>query len=92
LIRLANTLHGETGLKKTEVPIGEIERFDPFKSAIAFKDGTITVDVSESPQFRLGEVTYRPYQNERVKLPTAAAMLLLCKGAAEVTEERNNVQ
>lgn len=92
LIRLANTLHGGTGLKKTEVPIGEIERFDPFKSAIAFKDGTITVDVSESPQFRLGEVTYRPYQNERVELPTAAAMLLLCKGAAEVTEERNNVQ
>jgi len=92
LIRLANTLHGETGLKKIEVSADEIERFDPFNSAIAFKDGATTVYVTESPQFRLGEVNYPSYENEKVELPTAAAMLLLCKGAAEITEEENPVQ
>jgi len=84
LIRMNDTLHGKTGLKKVEVPITEIESFDPLKSAIAFKEGTVTVSVSETPHFRLGEETYGPYKEEKVKLPTAVAILLLCKGAAEV--------
>ncbi len=88
LIRLTNTLHGKTGLKKIEVPITDIERFDPFKSAIAFKEGTITVLVSDAPEFRLEDQTYGPYKNRQVELPTAAALLLLCKGMAEVKEEK----
>jgi len=84
LIRVSGTLHGKTGLKKVEVPVAEIESFDPLKNAIAFKEGIVAVSVIESPQFRLGEETYGPYKSERVELPTAAAMLLLCKGAAKV--------
>jgi len=87
LIRLTNTLHGKTGLKKIEVPITGIERFDPLKSAIAFKEGTVTVLVFDAPKFRLGDQTYGPYKNRQVELPTAAALLLLCKGMAEVKEE-----
>ncbi|UCE16520.1 MAG: hypothetical protein JSV12_02600, partial [Candidatus Bathyarchaeota archaeon] len=86
LIRLTNTLHGKTGLKKMEVPITDIERFDPFKSAIAFKEGTVTVLVSDAPEFRLGDQTYKPRKNQQVELPTAAALLLVCKGRAEVKE------
>jgi len=84
LIRMNNTLHGKTGLKKVEVPIAEIESFDPLRNAIAFKEGTVKVSVTEVPKFRLGEETYGPYKGEEVELPTATAMLLLCKGAAEV--------
>ena len=84
LIRISNTLHGKTGLKKTEVAVAEIESFDPLKSAIAFKEGTVTVSVTEVPKFRLGEETYGPYKIQKVELPTSVAMLLLCKGAAEV--------
>ena len=87
LIRLANTLHGETGLKKIEISPSEIEAFDPFKSAIAFRSGTITVDVYEAPEFRLGDQRYGPYKNEKVELPTAAALFLLCKGVAQVKED-----
>lgn len=86
LIRLANTLHGKTGLKKIEVPITGIEQFDPLKSAVAFKEGTVTILVSDAPQFRLGSETYGPYKEERIELPTAAALMLLCKGAAKVVE------
>jgi len=86
LIRLTNTLHGKTGLKKIEVPITEIEHFDPLKSAVAFKEGTVTILVSDAPQFRLGDQTYGPYQGQKVELPTAAALMLLCKGAAKVVE------
>ena len=88
LIRLTNTLHGKTGLKKIEVPIPDIERFDPLKSAIAFKEGTVTILVSDAPEFRLGDQTYGPYKNRQIELPTAAALLLLCKGMAEVKEEK----
>lgn len=92
LIRLANTLHGETGLKKIEVSVSGIERFDPFKRAVAFNQGTILIDVSNAPKFRLGDNFYGPYTDERVELPTAAAMLLLCKRIAKVAEESTLVQ
>jgi len=88
LIRLNNTLHGKTGLKKTEVPLASIEQFDPFKSAVAFRKGTAVLLVSEAPQFRLGDEIYGPYKNHKVELPTAAALLLLCKGLAKLEEEQ----
>lgn len=92
LIRLGNTLHGETGLLKIDVPISKIEEFDPFNAGIAFKQGETTVDVSEAPSFRLGDTIYGSYSKQKAELPTAAAMLLLCKGVAEITEEENHVQ
>lgn len=86
LIRLTGTLHGKTGLKKVEFPISSIEVFDPFKAAVAFKKGTVTVSVSDAPEFRLGDETFGPYKNSKVELPTAAAVLLVCKGRAKVVE------
>ncbi len=86
LIRLTNTLHGKTGLKKIEVPITGIEHFDPLRSAVAFEEGTATVLVSDAPEFRLGNETYGPYREQKTELPTAAALMLLCKGAAQVVE------
>lgn len=86
LLRLSNTLHGKTGLRKVMVPITGIEHFDPFKSAVAFKEGTVSVTVADAPQFRLGDETYGPYQEETIELPTAAALLLLCKGRAKMVE------
>jgi len=86
LIRLANTLHGKTSFKKVEFPISDIESFDPFKNAVAFKKGTTTLFVSAAPEFRLGDEIFGPYKNQKVELPTAAALLLVCKGRAEVVE------
>jgi len=87
LIRLANTIHGETGLKKTLFSPDHIEGFDPFKRAVAFEQDYVTIDIAEAPRFRLGEKVYGPFKNERVELPMAPAMLLLCKGVAEALEE-----
>ena len=86
LIRLNGSLHGKTGFRKVEVPRNNIEGFDPLKEAIAFSKGTLTIYVHEAPKLRIGEEIYGPFKKCRVELPTAAAMLLLCKGAAEVTE------
>ncbi len=88
LIRLPNTLHGKTGLKKIEVPIAEIEHFDPLKTAIAFKQGVLTVHALDVPQFRLGDQNYGPYKDVKVELPMAVALLLLCKGVARTVEKK----
>ena len=86
LIRLGGTLHGKTGMKKTEFLISAIENFNPFKSAIAFKRGTVTVMVSDAPAFRLGDQMFGPYRNQKIELPTAAAILLVCRKRAEVAQ------
>jgi DNA primase small subunit len=84
LIRLSDTLNGKTGLKKVEFPVSAIDDFDPFKMAIAFKEDFVDVKVYDAPKFRLGEETFGPYSNQKVELPTAAALLLICKNRAEV--------
>jgi DNA primase small subunit len=86
LIRLSETLHGKTGMKKVNIPISSIEDFDPFSSAIAFKKGTAAVFVSVAPEIRLGQEVFGPYKNQKVELPMAVAVLLICKGRAEVIE------
>jgi len=91
LIRLSNTLHGKTGLKKLNVSVSGIEGFDPLKEAVAFKEGRIRLMVSEAPEFRLGDERYGSYKNVEVDLPTAAALFLLCKDAAHVREDNYHV-
>jgi DNA primase small subunit len=87
LIRLADALHSKTGLKKVGFPISGIQDFDPFKNAIAFKKGTVSVFVSDAPEFRLGDEIFGPYKKQKVELPAAAAILLICRDRAEVVDQ-----
>jgi DNA primase small subunit len=84
LIRMNGTLHGKTGLKKVEFPAKNLQTFDPFTGAVAFKKGTAKVLVSDAPEFRLNGETLGPYKNQTVELPVAAAVMLICKRRAEV--------
>ncbi len=86
LIRMNGTLHGKTGLKKVEFPAKDLQTFDPFTGAVAFKKGTAKVLVSDAPEFRLSGETLGPYKNQTVELPTAAAVMLICKRRAEVAK------
>ncbi|MEM0313309.1 MAG: DNA primase small subunit PriS [Candidatus Bathyarchaeia archaeon] len=88
LIRLPNTLNSKTGFKKVEVPISKLEEFDPFKEAIAIRTGSIKVKVTSAPAFRVGNETFGPYRDMVVELPTAAALLLICRERAEAVEQQ----
>jgi hypothetical protein len=83
---LPETLNSKTGLKKVEFSISAVDDFDPFRDAVAFKRGIVEVKVSNAPKFRLGDETFGPYTNKKVKLPTAAALMLICRDRAEVVE------
>jgi DNA primase small subunit len=84
LIRMNGTLHGKTGLKKVEFPAKNLQDFDPFTGAVAFKKGEVKVLVSDAPEFRMEGKKLGPYKNQTVTLPTAAAVMLICKRRAEV--------
>jgi len=86
LIRMNGTLHGKTGLKKVEFPAKNLHDFDPFTAAVAFKKGKAKVLVFDAPEFKLSGETLGPYKNQVVELPTAAAVMLICKRRAEVTK------
>lgn len=92
LIRLPFTLHGKTGLKSMKVPAQSLESFDPLKEAIAFKEGTVRLFVNDTPAFRIGDQEYRPYHLEKVELPTAVAVYLLCKRAAKLLQDDTDIQ
>lgn len=84
LIRMNGTLHGKTGLKKVEFPAKDLQTFDPFSGAVAFKKGTVKVKVSDVPKFKMSGETLGPFKDEVRELPTAAAVMLICKGRAKV--------
>jgi DNA primase small subunit len=88
VIRLIGSLNGKTGFTVNLLSRDAIDDFDPFSDAIGFTDGTLKIKISKKqgkiPQFRIGNDTYGPFQNETVELPKAAAVLLLCKGVATV--------
>ena len=86
LIRLNGSLHGKTGLKKVEFDGNKLASFDPFTEAVAFKKGTMKVYVTNVPQFHIGGNLLGPYKDEKVELPMAAAILLICRDRAEVVE------
>ncbi|MEM2098537.1 MAG: DNA primase small subunit PriS [Candidatus Bathyarchaeia archaeon] len=86
LIRMPGTLHGKTGLKKIGFPAHQLMNFDPFTEAVAFKEGTANVFVFDAPEFRLSGEKYGPYRHQSVELPTAAAVLLICKDRAKLVK------
>jgi DNA primase small subunit len=85
LIRMNGTLHGKTGLKKVEFPAKDLQDFDPFTGAVAFKKGKVKVLVFDAPEFRMSGETLGPYKNQTLELPIAAAVMLICKKRAQVT-------
>lgn len=83
LIRLPGSLHGKTGFLVKKLPLLDFKDFNPFRDAQVFT-GTATVLIHDSPEFTLEDAFYPPMREIKKELPLSAAMLLLCKGVAEI--------
>jgi DNA primase small subunit len=81
IIRVPNTLHGDTGLIAKEVSLKELEDFNPFNDAIAFDNTLTKIIVSEVPKFTINGETFGPYNNETIEVPLYCAIFLIGKGA-----------
>ncbi|MBC7130523.1 DNA primase small subunit PriS [Candidatus Bathyarchaeota archaeon] len=87
LIRLPESLNSKTGFRKTELHPKDLEKFDPFKSAIAFDDESrVVLFVQDAPKFRIKDEEFGPYKNKKIEVPMQAAVLLVCKNKAEVLQ------
>jgi DNA primase small subunit len=87
LIRLPETLNGKTGFRAMQVKMDELPQFNPLRRAAVF-EGHETVHVEEAPRFMIGGEEYGPFNHVDVTVPTAAAILMLCKGRAHPVIEQ----
>jgi len=85
LFRLPETLNGKTGLAKRAASAERLGSFDPLTDAVALKGEDKGVHIWSAPRFRLLDAWYGPYRDEEVALPQEVAVLLICKGVAEVS-------
>ncbi len=88
VIRLAGSLNGKTGFTATPLTREEMGDFDPFTDSLAMTKGSLEVRFLESPlpvpKIRIGSDTIGPFHDEKVELPMAAAIFMLCKGVATI--------
>jgi DNA primase small subunit len=90
IIRVPETLHGDTGFIAKKLSLDELKKFNPYNDAIVFDDGfakqnginLIEVKVNNAPKFSLLGKEFGPFNDEEVKLPLYAAVYLVGKGAA----------
>ncbi|MCX6804259.1 MAG: hypothetical protein NTY48_06890 [Candidatus Diapherotrites archaeon] len=82
IIRVPQTLHGDTGLLAKIVPLDALKSFEPLKDTVVFDSTPTKVQVIKSPKFSLGDSSFGEMENETVVLPLFAAIYLIGKGAA----------
>ncbi|MFA4855240.1 MAG: DNA primase small subunit domain-containing protein [archaeon] len=83
IVRVPETLHGETGLVSRELSKEALRSFNPFDDAIAFSgDETVRVFISKAPSFYLSGQRFGPFEGQEAELPLFAAVFLLARGAA----------
>jgi len=80
VFRLQGSLNSKSGLAKA--PCNDIDSFDPFTTACVLGDEETSVHVTYSPKFKLRENFFGPFKDQDIKLPTYAAVYLICKGLA----------
>ena len=79
IIRVPNTIHGETGLIAKGFSLKELELFDGLSDAVVFGDQPIKLKSVSAPKFYLGKQWWGPFKEEKVELPEFVSVYLLAK-------------
>jgi DNA primase small subunit len=94
IIRVPQTLHGDTGFIAKTLSIDELKKFNPYDDAVVFDLAfakkinleNVKVQVSLAPKFSVGGQSFGPFENSIEELPLFAAVYLIGKGAAVLKE------
>lgn len=86
LFRLPETLNSKTGFSKMAASSERLASFDPLTDSIVLRGNSREVRIRSAPRFRLIDEWYGPYHDEKVSLPQEVAILLICKGAADIVD------
>jgi DNA primase small subunit len=83
VFRMAGTLNSKSGL--TKVLCKEIESFDPSRDACFLTDKEVNVNIKSPIKLKLKGQSFS-LKKQTTKLPAYAAIYLICKRLAQVTE------
>ena len=86
LIRLHNTIHGDTGLLAKRISASELTTFDPLSTAVVFSRERIKVKATTPKALVMKGESFGPYQDYTVELPMYAGLYLYLKGAAKIVK------
>jgi DNA primase small subunit len=84
IIRVPETLHGETGFVAKIVSLEKLKEFNPFNDAVVFGDELVRVQISKTPEFTIKNTKFGPFDNSTENLPLFCAIYLLGKGVAKL--------
>ncbi|MDD4468016.1 MAG: DNA primase catalytic subunit PriS [Candidatus ainarchaeum sp.] len=82
IVRVPNTLHGQTGFIAKSIPLDNLKEFDPFKDTIVFGDEPVRIKITKTPRFTLNGEHFGPFENKIEDLPLFVAVYLIGKGCA----------
>lgn len=82
IVRVPETLHGDTGMLAKKIPVDSLKSFDPFKDSIVFGSDAVKLHVINAPKFSIMGQSFGPFENIDTELPLFAAIFLIGKGAA----------
>lgn len=83
LIRVPETLHGNTGFRSQSIPLDQLREYDPLSHATAFNElPPRKVFVSSSPLLSIGGETLDPVVEKEVQVSGPMAVYLVGWGAA----------
>lgn len=85
IVRVPDTLHGETGLVSTSLTRDSLKEFNPFDDAVVFdRAASEKVFINKAPSFYLAGKNYGPFEEEEAELPLTVAIFLLARGSASL--------
>lgn len=84
LIRVPNSIHGETGLIAKKVD--DVDRFDPLKDAMVESSDVLKIKFTEDvPELRIhGEIVGPFVQNDELEMLKSVALFYVLKGSATI--------
>ncbi|MEM2930555.1 MAG: DNA primase small subunit domain-containing protein [Thermoproteota archaeon] len=87
LMRMPESINSSSGMAKKRIRYEDLLSFKPLEEAIALGNEETSLKVKIAPKFNLGGGTFGPFKDEKVELPTYAAVYLICKGVGEYAGE-----
>ena len=82
IFRLPGSLNSKSGL--TKIFCDELLKFDPYSQASFLSENLVDVVANCPIEFKLKSRKFGPYFNEKVSIPTYAAVYMICKKLASI--------
>ena len=82
IFRFEGSLNSKSGL--TKLACESIEKFNPYTEACLIDDKPVEISANSPIGFRLKNIKFGPYMNEKISVPKYAAVYMLCKGMASI--------